>query len=1160
MQDILAESLKKLKRKRARRLRLISILLVLSLVVSLDVFWNLRQPGWTLAGDADCGIIEHTHDKTCQNGETPCPLTEHTHTLSCYSDDKADVESQIDWQKMFEDYPFTGNLAEDLVGIAKTQVGYNESSSNFEVDADGIRRGYTRYGAWYGTPYGNWSATFVSFCLHYAGADANEYPINTGANSMAELWKALGKYAAADEYKPYSGDLVFFTDNTVGIVSEVYSTTISVIRGDIENSVQTSIISLTDDLISGYGIVNNRISNQELYDISNGPAFFVFAGGSTKSQVRRYSLRTMPVNEKIENMVDYLNEKEGHYFLSLMDLNNFEISKDADGNYIAHAGTTYKLAMSFSSPNGFEPGTYTYQLPQVLTIHGGDDGKLSGEFKLGEGDNKIVVGTWSVSTDGLITIIFNDNMNDRSEVTISATMGVEFPVYDEPIDFDGKITVSIEKPRDEIFETEVKKWGVQGNEENGKNTAKINWTVQIEGNENSNIPGSLLTDQILKHDWSYEHYYDAETDIANGLHFGLSVNDPDHGEVYWHKWTVKLGDPNLINWDANGWSYQIPETIRCEICGNTVELGNDYRTYYIEYTSTPVSVNVAGELGYSNLIEVDNQQAEGWGGFTQTKVEAAIFKNGTLTSDANGGKVVWEILATIPGRKPDEKAECEWLVGDNMAITDQWGVGKDYVKNNIHLASVTANYYGTTINIPTIQNATENDPYAVDSWDPWLEGFLECNGIPILCRCTCTEDTCPKWNSETGCNKWVYYDENQVGHKTDFCDCWLETEDTTLTFTYEADVTDAIKNHNGSGYVVLNSASLSNGYPENDKTKDYVGTYATVPLPNMVNKEIEQDFSVVNKQIAKYQIMVNEAKLQLTDGSPLIITDEMTKTLSFIRGSLVITTEDADGNINTLQEGIDYSYEFYVPDDHDTHDGTHTGEQHVHVLEIEILHPQPVKYILDYDAAIVIPEGTIINTSVKYKNSVSVELWKKKITDTTGEKIFPDINISSSTYGIKVIKKSAEDGKILPNAKFGIFNENEHLITEGYTNENGEIVFKTNVANGIVFREHVLYYVKELEAPPGYKLDDTKYWFCFCNTPDDSCTVFKEVVAETNAFRVPYNTIGEITVTNELLIYDLPSTGGPGIYVWILVSVIFIVIPLIYMFIRRRKRERRGVG
>ena len=170
MRDILGESLRKLRKIRVRKTRMIAILLVLSLVVSLDVFWWLRQPGLTLAGDADCGITEHTHDAGCRNGEKPCELVEHIHDISCYSDDTADVETQLDWQKMFEDYPYTGDLRSDLAGIAKTQAGYTESKRNFHVGSDGIRRGYNRYGAWYGTPYTDWSAIFVSYCLHYAGS------------------------------------------------------------------------------------------------------------------------------------------------------------------------------------------------------------------------------------------------------------------------------------------------------------------------------------------------------------------------------------------------------------------------------------------------------------------------------------------------------------------------------------------------------------------------------------------------------------------------------------------------------------------------------------------------------------------------------------------------------------------------------------------------------------------------------------------------------------------------------------------------------------------------------------------------------------------------------------------------------------------------------
>ena len=96
MHDILGECLRTIKKNRIRNKRLVAILLVLSLIVSLDVFWTLRQPGLTLAGDADCGIVEHTHDASCPDGAA-CTLQEHVHTIHCYSDDTADIETQLDW-------------------------------------------------------------------------------------------------------------------------------------------------------------------------------------------------------------------------------------------------------------------------------------------------------------------------------------------------------------------------------------------------------------------------------------------------------------------------------------------------------------------------------------------------------------------------------------------------------------------------------------------------------------------------------------------------------------------------------------------------------------------------------------------------------------------------------------------------------------------------------------------------------------------------------------------------------------------------------------------------------------------------------------------------------------------------------------------------------
>lgn len=215
---IVEQYLLQLNTEKRRWRQAVSILTVLSLVVALVTAWNLRMTGVTIANSASCGYEEHKHAEVClQDGMPVCGKEEHLHNTGCYSNPKADAETSLDWQRMFEDYPYTGVLREDLVGIAKTQVGYTESQLNFELSDIGERKGYTRYGAWYGAPYNDWSAMFVSFCLNYADADSGEFPNSSGATSMAELWKAQGKYIPAGDYIPQSGDIVFFNNNTVGM-------------------------------------------------------------------------------------------------------------------------------------------------------------------------------------------------------------------------------------------------------------------------------------------------------------------------------------------------------------------------------------------------------------------------------------------------------------------------------------------------------------------------------------------------------------------------------------------------------------------------------------------------------------------------------------------------------------------------------------------------------------------------------------------------------------------------------------------------------------------------------------------------------------------------------------------------------------------------------
>ncbi|MBR5272819.1 MAG: hypothetical protein IKU25_05425 [Clostridia bacterium] len=1157
MHELLDESLRQLKKNRVRRLRFIAVVLVLSLIVSLDVFWVLRQPGLTLAGDADCKITEHTHSHACyQSNEirasdaATCGFAEHVHSVECYSDDTADVENPLSWQETFANYPYTGSLRQDLVGIAQTQVGYTESKLNFEVGNDGIRRGYTRYGDWYGVPYNDWSALFVSFCLNYAGATNDTAPINIGASSMAKLWRSLGKYAPAKAYTPVSGDLVFFCDNTVGIVAKVYTSSFYVIRGDVENTVRGDMMPLNEPSIIGWGITEGTITpqnphsnNSELLDITNGPAVFIFEGEQTsqaKPQLMRFSLRNA---RAATDLLPYLEANGGTYFFTLLDTNNQELPKDANGNYVVQTGANYKLTISFTSPEGFHPGVYQYNTPQGLIVDGGE-----GTFILKDGTT---VGDWTVTDEGLITMNFNDHMNSRSDITISATLGVSFPDSDSPIDFDGKITVTIEKPPQDVPGTQVNKWGSQGSDANGKDASKLHWTVYIVGREGSNLPGSTITDNVIKGEYLGTHIY-TQSDMANGLTIGVSEYDPVTWQaIDWHSWTVYPGDPNLT-WTETGWSYVLPEHAQCDWCGN-ITPGNLGWEYYIEYSSTPTDFNVSGGIGYMNHVAVDKAAVDGWAEFVHGEIHADIEKNGDFISDAQGGSFVWEFQALIPGIKQGQKAEYFWYFMDYMDIHDSSGGAIGYVTNDADHARVTASHNGATIPVPRVQDATANDPFA---WDPYWsmdhgDGIYYGHQMNILCRCHCTEATCPFWsNGRCGSEYWFEGDDG-YWYTNGYCQCWTEPENTMFTFTYKTDDLSTIEAYGGFDHQLRNRIELYNKIIMPNGTISgamIANSQDSVPIPDLFTKKLTHDF---DGYTANYNITINEAKIVLTDGSPLTIHDTMTQTLAYIQGSLVITAEDANGNVTTLHQGVDYTLHY-----DGTGNETNENGEPVHVLDIVVLHPQPVKYVLSYDATLIIPPGT--TQAIKYDNAAKITLWGQDITDTTVEKVFADINISAKSYKVHLYKMDSKTGAPLEGALFGLYNEHGGQITTSLSSVDGELVFQTNVTEGIILRDHVLYYVQELKAPDRYRLDTDPHWFCFCDTSDEHCAACNELLADVNGLRIPHDTPTKMKISNELMGYILPSTGSIGQTPLILCGLGLMLISLVCGCALRRKRERRA--
>lgn len=202
-----------------------------------------------------CGKDAHTHGEACrdENGELVCGTEEHTHSLACYADPGADVETAELWEQTFAGVTLTGNWRKDTLAIAETQLGYAESTKNYVVAEDGETvKGYTRYGAWCGEPYGDWNVMFLTFCLHYAGVEGVDRDCGGWVTSWADAFEP------AQSHTPAVGDLVLFdrdgdgTADRAGLVAQITDSGFAAMEGDAEDAVRLLTYGADDPGILGY--------------------------------------------------------------------------------------------------------------------------------------------------------------------------------------------------------------------------------------------------------------------------------------------------------------------------------------------------------------------------------------------------------------------------------------------------------------------------------------------------------------------------------------------------------------------------------------------------------------------------------------------------------------------------------------------------------------------------------------------------------------------------------------------------------------------------------------------------------------------------------------------------------------------------------------------
>lgn len=410
--------------------------------------------------------VLHHHTDACYTEELVCTIPEHHHTVECLADTQADVETAEEWQAA-ANVALNGNWAEDLLTVAKSQLDYQQSDKNFKLDVEDqqVLRGYSRYGAWYGNPYGAWDVMFLSYCLHFAGVPQTVVPQRAGVMALHSDLRGSQWLTDADGSTARPGDIVIYntltteqvavdessygialldldedpdtaaqltasepqvdtrtvTTETVGVVSAVDpdAGTLTVISGNVDGKVAevpaamsdvTSVISVT----GAYAAETTAVAPED-------PA------GSQKELDGSYAL--LEDEDGFGATVEWVGDADP-YGIALLaagddhDLNtwitdvNYEKTTDGKtwtsigaGSVTVDSGTRVRVNLKYTvKPGVLTPtnNTLTYQLPKGLPMPDVTTGNIVDESDKDKADNAKVVGSYVIDTDGKVTLTFTD--------------------------------------------------------------------------------------------------------------------------------------------------------------------------------------------------------------------------------------------------------------------------------------------------------------------------------------------------------------------------------------------------------------------------------------------------------------------------------------------------------------------------------------------------------------------------------------------------------------------------------------------------------------------------------------------------------------------------------------------------------------------------------
>ena len=485
MRNQLDKAIRRVMAARRAEHRRAAVLVILALLTILSVSWRLHQVGTAMTDDEySCGYEEHVHSDACYTevltcgyedgaSETPadsaeedgeaapaahshtadcyqrvltCTLPEHTHTLECLADITADVETPADWDEQSEGV--SSIWSDAMTEIAQRQLGYTESAKNFTVDealGETLAQAhhYTRYGDWYGNPYGSWDVMFVAFCQHYAGIPEDVIPQCASLLQLrTELENAHPEYITPGGSEATPGDIVLYTnaagEETIGIVTAYDGANLTVVSGAVDGAVAAVTVAEADvtntiSVLDAYGVYAQTGASDESEELSFDADAILARDGAVAYIVWQRPDSIMPAAEDDDTLTEAAEtpqyDSEGNLKLdhlltsTAISIKQGNVWEPLDDTSSIKDGTPVRVEIAYKVPaNAFKPGgnTATYTLP--AGIYPKKD--LTGDITDSTGT---IIGTFTLTKNSpTITFTFNNDTSHEFHGTFKFETTIDY--------------------------------------------------------------------------------------------------------------------------------------------------------------------------------------------------------------------------------------------------------------------------------------------------------------------------------------------------------------------------------------------------------------------------------------------------------------------------------------------------------------------------------------------------------------------------------------------------------------------------------------------------------------------------------------------------------------------------------------------------------------